>query len=202
MTDTTDPQTGDLPDRLEAVLTERFTELGNPFSRMRIAFQGADGWPASKEVGPHDVAEVLRELLADAPAVLPPAADRAAVLRELEERYRGHARDSVHPDFRAAYSAVANDLSRLADEEQQAETQAPEPPPVCEGFRWIGQSFATCDRCGQPAWDHAGEEVPVEGAGPFDTRRTVRPWKPGEADAIRAKWAPPAVVAEPGKDPS
>lgn len=53
-----------LPDRLEAVLTQRFTELGNPYSRMRIASQGPDGWPASKEVGPHDVAEVLRELLA------------------------------------------------------------------------------------------------------------------------------------------
>ena len=56
---------GPLPDRLEAVLTRRFTELGNPFSRMSINFQGPDGWPASKEVGPHDVAEVLRELLAD-----------------------------------------------------------------------------------------------------------------------------------------
>ena len=55
-----------LPDRLEAVLTERFTELGNPYSRMSISFQGPDGWPASKEVGPHDVAEVLRELLAAA----------------------------------------------------------------------------------------------------------------------------------------
>jgi hypothetical protein len=53
-----------LPDRLEAALTERFTELGNPFSRMSISFQGPDGWPASKEVGPRDVAEVLRELLA------------------------------------------------------------------------------------------------------------------------------------------
>jgi hypothetical protein len=53
-----------LPDRLEAVLTERFTALGNPHSRMSINFQGPDGWPASKEVGPRDVAEVLRELLA------------------------------------------------------------------------------------------------------------------------------------------
>lgn len=55
---------GDLADRLEAALTARFTELGNPFSRMRIAFQGPDGWPASKGVSPHDVALVLRELLA------------------------------------------------------------------------------------------------------------------------------------------
>jgi hypothetical protein len=67
--------------------------------------------------------------------------------------------------------------------------------PVCQGFVWIGQPFTTCDRCGQPAWEHAGEEVPVEGAGPFDNRRTVRPWKPGQADAIRAKWAPEQAAA-------
>jgi hypothetical protein len=58
---------GAIADRLEAVLTERFTALGNPYSRMSINFQGPDGWPASKEVGPHDVAEVLRELLATPP---------------------------------------------------------------------------------------------------------------------------------------
>jgi hypothetical protein len=53
-----------LPDRLEAVLTERFTELGNPYSEMRRQEQGPDGWPASHPVGPRHVAEVLRELLA------------------------------------------------------------------------------------------------------------------------------------------
>ncbi|SOD80065.1 hypothetical protein SAMN06272781_6850 [Streptomyces sp. 1222.2] len=93
-------------------------------------------------------------------------------------------------------------VDRVAAETPPAETgpAAAEAPPVCEGFVWIGQSFATCDRCGQPAWDHAGEEVPVEDAGPFDTRRTVRPWKPGQAAAIRAKWSAPTVEAQPGKD--
>lgn len=66
-----------VPDRLETVLTERFTELGNPYSRMSINFQGPDGWPASKEVGPHDVAEVLRELLATRTADPAPAEDFA-----------------------------------------------------------------------------------------------------------------------------
>jgi hypothetical protein len=70
---------------------------------------------------------------------------------------------------------------------------------VCEGFQWIGQPFTTCDRCARPAWEHVGEDVPVEGAGPFDNRRTVRPWGPGEADRIRAKWAP-AAVSQPGKE--
>ncbi|MFE2710558.1 hypothetical protein ACFXKI_00855 [Streptomyces mirabilis] len=70
MTETTDPQP-DLPARLEAVLAERFTELGNPFSEMRRHEKGPDGWPASHPVGPHQVAEVLRELLAAAP--VPPS---------------------------------------------------------------------------------------------------------------------------------
>ncbi|MFD9630116.1 hypothetical protein [Streptomyces violascens] len=83
----------DLPDRLCTALTERFTELGNPFSEMRRHERGPDGWPASHPVGPHGVAEVLRELLA-APttdqddavmAVLPAPVDRAAVLREAAE---------------------------------------------------------------------------------------------------------------------
>jgi hypothetical protein len=87
---------------------------------------------------------------------------------------------------------------RAADETQAEPTEL---PPVCEGFQWIGQSFATCDRCGQPAWDHAGEDVAAEGAGPFDNRRTVRPWKPGEADAIRAKWARPAADVPGAGDP-
>jgi hypothetical protein len=55
----------DLPARLEATLTERYTESGNPFSRMRRQEKGPDGWPAEHPVGPHHVAEVLRELLAD-----------------------------------------------------------------------------------------------------------------------------------------
>ena len=55
--------TTDLPARLEAALTERFTELGNPYSEMRRHEQGPDGWPASHPVGPRHVAEVLRELL-------------------------------------------------------------------------------------------------------------------------------------------
>jgi hypothetical protein len=54
----------DLPARLKAVLTERYTALGNPFSEMRRRAQGPDGWPASHPVGPHHVAEALRELLA------------------------------------------------------------------------------------------------------------------------------------------
>lgn len=55
----------DLPDRLQAVLTERYTALGNPGSAMRIQEKGPDGWPAEFPVGPNRVAEVLRELLSE-----------------------------------------------------------------------------------------------------------------------------------------
>jgi hypothetical protein len=140
----------------------------------------------------------------------PEPATRAAALLEEAARIRAHCPDHLDSDsaegtWLACHCAVADDMERrLAAETPGPETQG-EAPPVCEGFVWIGQSFATCDRCGQPAWDHEGEEVAVEGAGPFGTGRVVRPWKPGVAEAIRAKWAlpgatAPAVVAEPGKE--
>lgn len=63
------------------------------------------------------------EPMADAVlAVLPPPADRAAVLREIEQRMRDYARATCHPEFRAAYSAMANDLERLAFETPEPET--------------------------------------------------------------------------------
>ena len=68
----------------------------------------------------------------------------------------------------------------------------PEPEP-CLGFWWIGQSFASCDNCGRPAWEHEGEMRPREGAGPFsDDGCEMRPWKAGEAEAIRRRWDRPA----------
>lgn len=64
---------------------------------------------------------------------------------------------------------------------------APEPPKACEGFRWIGQSWASCDGCGRPAWEHEGMAVLKEGSGPFGTGMDweVRPWAPGHWDAVR-----------------
>lgn len=60
--------------------------------------------------------------------------------------------------------------------------------PACEWFRWIGQPFSSCDRCGRPAWEHRGEET-YAGSGPFDTAEPVgREWEPGEVKAIREKW--------------
>jgi hypothetical protein len=73
---------------------------------------------------------------------------------------------------------------------RSGQPETDEASPVCQGFVWIGQSFAICDRCAQPAWEHAGEEIPVGRGSLFgDVRTTVRAWEPGEADAIRAKWS-------------
>ncbi|MDX3839856.1 hypothetical protein [Streptomyces europaeiscabiei] len=244
-------ETSALPEALEAVLTKRFTELGNPFSRMSRHEQGPDGWPASHPVGPHHVAEVLRELLAAGRSAdgrpelrLPnhtvneaeaPDAEADGAQRPAPRDRHREAWNALTPQRQAAYLAgldnagvrqdevvQAGGPSREATEPQRSDVgtefvhQADHPdeaaldavdadlatgePPVCEGFVWIGQSFATCDRCAQPAWDHEGEEVAVEGAGPFDNRRTVRPWRPGQADAIRAKWGAPAVSSRPGTE--
>lgn len=50
---------------------------------------------------------------------------RSALLTEMEQRVRQYARDAVHPDYRAAYTAVANDLRGLA-----ATTTQPDATPV------------------------------------------------------------------------
>lgn len=77
----------DLPARLRAVLTERYTELGNPFSAMRIQFQGPDGWPATKPVGADLVAETLRELLAASAVGQPAEAQATDEARPPESRW-------------------------------------------------------------------------------------------------------------------
>jgi hypothetical protein len=111
------------------------------------------------------------------------AAIRAEAFREAAEAVSGMDTDPG-TQFAAEHLHHMATVARPGQPETGKEAS-----PVCQGFVWIGQSFTTCDRCAQPAWEHDGEEVPSEDAGPFDTRRTVRPWKPGEADAIRAKWA-------------
>jgi len=183
-----------LRDRIRRVLCERDGQA---------ALWGTD------MLEPDEYGEIADAVL----AVLPEQADRAAVLRdflsELDERLLGCCEECN------ACAAIARDLAAelaagcpqcgdagacnggpcplTAEPAAAGPDQTDETPVVCEGFQWIGQSFAICDRCGQPAWDHAGQDVAVEGAGPFDNRRTVRPWGPGEADAIRAKWGTPSA---------
>ncbi len=169
-------------------------------------FEPASGarWAAqvSENVGILRVATELRRLANEAEFVATPCApmvpcEDGGEPCDVHERLMSH-HDGSH-ELCAPNCETADGPRRVAAEEQPAETQAQhvEPSPVCQGFQWIGQSFATCDRCGHPAWDHRGEDVAVEGAGPFDNRRTVRPWKPGEADRIRAKWGTPVGGEQP-----
>jgi hypothetical protein len=63
-------------------------------------------------------------------------------------------------------------------------------PEHCPGFKWIGQPYTTCDGCGKPAWEHEGEmRLRDRDVFPLDPDAwELRPWKPGEAEAIRRKW--------------
>ncbi|MFE9372285.1 hypothetical protein ACFYM2_21295 [Streptomyces sp. NPDC006711] len=138
----------DLPDRLRTVLTERFTELGNPFSAMRRHEQGPDGWPASHPVGPHQVPEVLRELLATDQAALPAPADRAAEADTIGLcGHCGVPRESHHHGYVSTVAALAAAPGRitvtdwaplLTDNERQFLTfaldQAAEEMSLADGF--------------------------------------------------------------------
>lgn len=92
-------QLADLPARLEAVLTERYTELGNPFARMIRNEQGPDGWPATHPIGPHHVAEVLRELLTEGTPTAPAnACDKCAMpFDPADTRHDGRAQQEGTP---------------------------------------------------------------------------------------------------------
>ena len=67
-----------------------------------------------------------------------------------------------------------------------AEPAAP-PEPCPEGFHWIGQALAFCDKCGLPGWEHAGTAEPSL----FDSGAWVlRPLAVGEREAVAHKWEP------------
>jgi hypothetical protein len=67
---------------------------------------------------------------------------------------------------------------------------------ACPAFAWIGQSFAHCDDCGEPYWDHThryalgDENRQATTAGPFAPSRHqfLKVITRKEADAVRAKW--------------
>jgi hypothetical protein len=56
------------------------------------------------------------------------------------------------------------------------------------GFRWVGQSFASCDGCGQPYWEHDYDERPGPGSGPFDARWVYVPITDEQKAAAKARW--------------
>ena len=63
------------------------------------------------------------------------------------------------------------------------------PSTDCRGFRWIGQSFAQCDGCGRPYWEHTHETRPKPGAGAFDDEPfEYVPITDLQRESCRSKW--------------
>ncbi|MFF6940430.1 hypothetical protein [Streptomyces lavendulae] len=116
---------GTLPQLLATRLTERFTALGNPFSRMSINFQGPDGWPASRDVSPNDVADVLRELLGQAGAQPAPGRRR---LTELEHDAAWHAIEGTAGEPGADPGTVLAAVLRALDIDPPADQTLLTPP--------------------------------------------------------------------------
>jgi hypothetical protein len=56
------------------------------------------------------------------------------------------------------------------------------------GFRWVGQSFASCDGCGQPYWEHDYDERPGPGSRPFNARWVYVPITDEQKAAVKARW--------------
>ena len=84
-------------------------------------------------------------------------------------------------------------LAALASREAETEVEpapAPESKSPCEAFSWIGQSFAHCDKCGLPYWEHTH----IWGVGRQVVERV--PITPEDAERTRAKWEPVPAVQE------
>lgn len=65
--------------------------------------------------------------------------------------------------------------------------EAEKPSEACEGFQWIGQSFASCDNCGRPRWEHKADHHPTS---VFGTDYELIPITEEQADAMRRTWDP------------
>jgi hypothetical protein len=109
----------------------------------------------------------------------------------IEEEWRESVAEADPQRARAELVQAAATIVKCIEDIDRQASEVPVPPktPCAEGFYWIGQSFATCDQCGLPAWEHAGMAEP-DGDNPFGGGRGfhLRPWKPGEAEACRRKW--------------
>lgn len=126
---------------------------------------------------------------------------RTPAVRLLEEalhlRVNGEYAPGGRENWRDWERAAESLLRGLLPPERGEPAPSPkrEAKPACRGFRWIGQSFASCDGCGKPAWEHDGmlglrEGMTALSVGAGDDVWEVIPWKPGEAEAIKQRWAP------------
>ncbi len=118
---------------------------------------------------------------------LPPEKPSAVLLATVTERLE--AARATHHGQRADGLAVALEivagLAGIPPEATPAERKA------CDGFRWIGQTFASCDDCGQPYWEHThSREIDRERAFDVGFNYELVPITPEQADAARRRWCP------------
>jgi hypothetical protein len=86
----------------------------------------------------YDASEArVNDLIEERDQLLEARADRAAVLREVERHVRELARATFQPYYRSAYATLADDIIRMDDETQPAETER-------------------CAHCAHPKRDHDG----------------------------------------------
>lgn len=90
---------------------------------------------------------------------------------------------------------AAHQLDALKDagyeviEASPGSSQEAEPKHPCRGFQWVGQSFASCDGCGLPYWEHTHDTRMRDGAGPFDEEPfDYVPITDAQKVACKAKW--------------
>ena len=57
---------------------------------------------------------------------------------------------------------------------------------ACGAFAWLGQSFAFCDDCGQPYWDHTHYGMGASERGPG--RRVLKVITRASAARVRDEW--------------
>lgn len=73
----------------------------------------------------------------------------------------------------------------------QPKAEEPRRAPCPEGYHFVGQPLTHCSECGLPPWYHAGMSTLEDNSDPFGSGGfKLRPWTPGEREALRAKWEP------------
>jgi hypothetical protein len=101
----------------------------------------------------------------------------------------GQRDELVFTDAEAQAYATAILETRETREERSGVVRAGLPP--CAGFRWMGQGFGSCDRCGVPYWLHSHEDRLRKTACPADPDPfELVPITAEMADACRKKWGP------------
>ncbi|MBE4761706.1 ParB N-terminal domain-containing protein [Streptomyces caniscabiei] len=137
-----------LRDRIAEELAARFTSGAEHTQGMRVAFEGPDGWPATRMVTPFEAAEAVL-------AVLPAPADRAAVLREVIERVSNERFPNGNMAYAAGAEWMVTLLERIAAESAVVDRVAAETPPAethVELQVWPLQRILTEVRCGSEDW--------------------------------------------------